>query len=196
MTLTYALLLAGLFALFFVLEFLLPSGGILGVLATVCLISSITLAFTHSTTTGLTFIVGGLALTPLLFGWMVRLWPKTFIGRRILNLAPAESGSQANPPISPQADSLVGRVGVAVTDMLPSGLIRIADRRYDAVSLGVAIDRGTAVEVCRVSGRIIQVRPTDQTPENSTDKSQDAETPTLETPVESLGIDDFSDPLG
>jgi membrane-bound serine protease (ClpP class) len=196
MTLTYALLLAGLFALFFVLEFMLPSGGVLGVLATICLVSAITLAFTHSSTAGFSFIVGGLAVTPLLFALMVRLWPKTFIGRRILNGAPVASTGGPNPLTAPQADSLVGRVGVAVTDMLPSGLIRIADRRYDAVSLGVAIDRGTAVEVCRVNGRIIQVRPTDRTPENSGEKNQDAKTPTLETPVESLGIEDFSDPLG
>lgn len=198
MPLAYAFILALLFLAFFALEFLLPSGGILGVIAAVCLFSAIAVAFTHSATAGFSFVLGSLVLTPLMFTIMIRLWPKTFFGRRILNdpSASRERDKTIDQESRTNEDSLIGRVGIAATDMLPSGLIKIENKRYDAVSTGVAIDRGAAVEVVRVMGRIIHVRPTEKKPVKGPEKKTESETPTLETPVESLGIDDMSDPLG
>lgn len=196
MSLSYAFILAFLYLVFLVLEFLLPSGGILGVCAAVCLISAIAIAFTHSTAAGVSLTLAGLAITPLMIAMLVRLWPRTFFGRRILNDPQVNRDREETLRASEAKErSLVGHVGVAATDMLPSGLIKIDGKRYDAVSTGVAIDRGTAVEVVQVMGRIIHVRPTGKTPEIPSEKNREPETPTLETPVESLGIDDMTDPL-
>lgn len=199
MTLLYALLLMLLFLVFFVAEFFLPSAGLLGVAAAVSIIAAVAVAFTHSATAGVVFLIAALLLVPAAFAAMVRIWPRTFIGRRILNLEPrSHRGDPAevrDEGPAGQLAALVGRVGVARTDLLPSGLIEVDGRRWDAVSTGVAIDRGEHVEVVHVHGGRIRVQPT-QRPLQTDAAAEQASTnqpPTLETPVESLGIDDSLD---
>jgi membrane-bound serine protease (ClpP class) len=55
-------------------------------------------------------------------------------------------------------DWLIGRTGVALTALRPSGTATIDDERVDVVSQGDFIDRGSAVRVVRVSGSRVEVR--------------------------------------
>lgn len=184
----YILLLLFLFLVFFTLEFFIPSGGVLGICAAAALIAAVVVAFLESTTLGFVVLVIGLLLVPLAFAVMLRVYPKTPMGRNILG-----------PPLVEEKRLLyqeyLHRVGVAKTDLLPAGRIEIDGRRLDAISTGVAIDKGSVVEVVSVDGNRIHVRPSDQ-PLPETAAKTDKSPPTLETPVESLGLDDLSDPLG
>ena len=51
-----------------------------------------------------------------------------------------------------QAAGLVGTAGVAATDLRPAGGADLAGERYDVVTQGEFIDRGTAVRVVEVEG--------------------------------------------
>lgn len=84
-------------------------------------------------------VVGGLAL--------LRFLPKGMFWNRMI-LSAATSGTSATTPVSASADStLIGRVGIAVTDLFPSGQIEIDDRRFEArVAVGM-IEAGQRVVV-------------------------------------------------
>lgn len=181
------ILLLLLFLFLFTLEFFIPSGGIIGIAAGAVLIAAIVVAFLHSFTLGMVTLLAGMVLVPLAFAIMVRVWPRTSIGKNIL-AAPVVAEKRAT-----HAEWL-NRVGVAKTNLLPSGLIEIDGKRLDAISTGVPIDQGTVIEVVSVHGNKIHVRPTDKALPSRQPAA--AEMPTLETPVESLGLDDLTEPLG
>ncbi len=57
------------------------------------------------------------------------------------------------------AVQLVGKQGRAVTPLRPAGVVEIDGKRYDVVSSGQFVPAGMAVEVVRVQGSRIEVRP-------------------------------------
>lgn len=55
-------------------------------------------------------------------------------------------------------NDLVGAIGIAVTDLRPSGKIEIEDERYEASSDGELIEKDTRIKVVRSRGNYLQVR--------------------------------------
>ena len=99
-------------------------------------------------------------LVLVLFG-MLRAWPHTPIGRRMLNRRPGQLASV--PPRRTTSrgtplDELIGHVGTAKTDLLPSGMVIIDGEKIDAVSIGMPIDAGTKVVVTSVEAGRVHVR--------------------------------------
>ena len=76
------LLLAGMLIL--VLEFFVPSSGVLGLLSTMCIIGGIVLGFMHSTTAGVCLLMIALVAVPSMILTAVQYWPHTPLGRRML----------------------------------------------------------------------------------------------------------------
>ncbi|MCL2677932.1 MAG: hypothetical protein FWE85_02640 [Clostridiales bacterium] len=54
--------------------------------------------------------------------------------------------------------SLIGRTGVSLTPLRPSGVAKIAERRTDVVTEGDFIDVGVAIEVIYVEGLRVVVK--------------------------------------
>lgn len=192
MTFLYlAVLLIGCY-FFLVAEFLLPSGGILGAFAFALLTAAIVIAFTHSIAVGITVTVIVLVTGPLLLMGLVRAWPHTPIGRRMLNRRPGETAqtiprrtTSRGTPI----DSLVGRIGIAKTNLLPSGLVVIDGEKVDAVSIGMPIDAGTEVIATHIElGRLHVREATDQDHPRS-EPPPPQSPPSLEGSLESLDIE-------
>jgi membrane-bound ClpP family serine protease len=88
------------------------------------------------------FAVGVVLLGTALYVEYVIL-PKTRFGRKFFLHAEVKGGSQ------PSADmpALVGREGVTITPLVPTGQIEIDGRRYEAQSLDGHVDRGQRVKV-------------------------------------------------
>ena len=59
---------------------------------------------------------------------------------------------------SPEKHELLGKRGVALTDLRPTGLARIGDQRLDVVSEGDYIEKGSCLEVIFVESMRIVVR--------------------------------------
>jgi hypothetical protein len=99
-------------------------------------------------------------VVPTAVGAAIRWWPDTPIGRMILIQRP-----QSPQEVLPQTeayvslDKLVGQRGLAKGTMLPSGLVVIDGKTYDAVSEGVAIEAGQPVVVVQISTQRLVVRP-------------------------------------
>ena len=184
------LLLAGI--LIVCIEIFVPSGGVLGVMAALCFLGGIVVAFMQSMQTGLIMLTVTSAVVPLVIAAGVHLWPNTPIGRRILGKLPEHPDevlpdSQAYRGLK----ELIGRRGLANCKMLPGGSVLIDRRSYEAVSVGMAIDENSPVEVVDVRiGRLV-VRPCESLGEELSASSSDAKgDDLLSRPIDSLGIDD------
>lgn len=66
-------------------------------------------------------------------------------------------------------DELVGRTGLALTTLRPSGMAEIGGERVDVVSQGMFIPAGETIEVVRVRGARVEVRPVRAPSEASAD---------------------------
>jgi membrane-bound serine protease (ClpP class) len=187
----WAMLLLVIGCALVVLEVFVPSGGVIGILSAVAFIGSIVIAFQPSATTGPTvgfvFTAVTVFAVPTLVALAFKIWPKTRIGKAFLGELPSEAD------VLPEDTrrSLIGRVGVTRTKMLPSGAVEVDGQIIDAVTQGQAIEPGTYVVVSEVRANRVVVRPAgkDQRPthENPSD--------VLSRPIEELGIESLDDPL-
>lgn len=200
MTLLHAVGLLFLALLLIVLELFIPSGGILGLGAAAALIAAIIIAFLHSFGAGSTMLVSVAFLVPIIISIGLRIWPRTPMGRRMLNVDPDEEQRRRAEQEALRRQWL-GRIGTAKMDLLPNGVIDVAGTRLDVVSVGGAIERGAFVEIVNVVAGKVHVRRTERAPDAAppADEAPDSTaTPTdqvLETPIESLGIEDFEEPF-
>jgi membrane-bound ClpP family serine protease len=171
-----------------VLEIFVPSGGVIGFLSITSVLAAIGLAFYRGPWYGLSFLGMAVLALPAVLVAALHYWPETPMGRRIM------LGAPKSEEVLPENDdrrllkALVGRVGQAKSLMLPSGLVLIDGRHIDALSEGMAIEKGQWVQVVEVRGTRVVVRPTDKPPEPAADDP-------LSRPIESLGLDSFEEPL-
>jgi membrane-bound serine protease (ClpP class) len=106
----------------------------------------------------------GGALIASIFGILIlaRILPKTGAGRRII-LAPegppGSRGLTGSGVLSAEVRAaLVGKTGVALTDLRPSGRIEVGGEPYDALTEGEFVDKDAEVAVLEVRGNRIVVR--------------------------------------
>lgn len=193
MSLLYAILLLVAFYLLLTAEFFLPTGGFLGVAAFAALIASVVIGFGHGTSTGATILGVAITTTPLMVLGLLKVWPHTPLGRRMLNRRPGETAAQ--PPVRTTAsgiplDQLVGRIGTAKTNLLPSGMIIVDTDKVDAVSIGMPIDQGQQIVITSVEAGKVHVRPaTDEDIDPTRTTSQPQSPPSLENNLESFDFE-------
>ena len=187
------LLAIGLFVV--ALEMFLPSAGVLGIVATVLIVTSIVLGFMAGSQSGALMLLLTVIALPVIFQAMIKLWPHTPLGRRILLKDLKPEDVLPNSSHYKKNATLVGELGVAKTKMLPSGMVLINGEKYDAVSDGFAIEAGDPVKVVAVRQNRIHVQPYDGNVDNREDLPA-RERDILSQPIEELGIDPIDDPLG
>lgn len=147
--------LAGILVL--VAEVLLPSGGILSIIAAGLFGYSIYLAFaTISFDAGMTLILADIIILPI-----VALAGLRLLGRSPLALKASLGKSEGVVSYDEKLGDLFGKEGVALTNLRPSGTVRIDNRRIDVVTRGDYIEKGEAVVVVRVEGSRVIVRKKD-----------------------------------
>lgn len=193
MTLLYAILLLVAFYLLLTAEFFLPTGGFLGVAAMAALIAAVVVGFGYSTTAGFTILGIALITTPLMILGLLQLWPHTPIGRRMLNRRPGETAERAPRKTTSGGvplDQLIGKLGIAKTDLLPSGMIVVNGDRMDAVSIGMPIDAGSKIVVTRIEAGKVQVRPaTDDEADQENSDTKPQSPPSLEKSLDSFDFE-------
>jgi membrane-bound serine protease (ClpP class) len=161
------LLLGGGLALLAVEVFVLPGFGIAGIAGLAAVGSSIFLSLVprmaapadYGTAAAVLSMVG---IVVILIGWaLLRHLPRSGRFARsglLLGESTSREGGYSSATVRPE---LVGASGVAVTDLRPSGTVRIGDERLDVVAESDFIQAGTPVRVVRAEGYRHVVRPTD-----------------------------------
>jgi len=137
-------------------EVFLP-GLIVGTIGLLCLIGSVVLVFVqYGPAAGAlaAFVVGGLTIAGFVL-WLF-LFPRTFIGRRIM-LHTSQPATHA----AEEHRSLVGETGEAITPLRPSGTARIGGKRVDVTAVGEFLEQGETVVVVAADGMRVAVRRKD-----------------------------------
>ncbi|MEW6426666.1 MAG: NfeD family protein [Thermodesulfobacteriota bacterium] len=135
-------------------EIVLPSGGLLSLLAAGVFGYSLFLVFTElSATAGIVFVLVDIVTLPLLI----------VVGLKLLARSPAtlstELSSRSGVTSQPAELSLyLGREGRAITALRPAGSALIDGKRLDVVSRGEYIEKDAGLLVVDVSGNRIVVR--------------------------------------
>jgi membrane-bound ClpP family serine protease len=175
-----------------VLELFVPSGGLLSVMAVVAVVASIVVAFADSLVTGTLTLLFATVVVPVVVAGAIKWWPHTPIGKLVLIKRPT-SEDEVLPDTEPYQvrERMVGKFGVAKSELLLSGDVLIEGRVYDAVSNGMPISAGQPVKVVDMNMRRIVVRPMTEAEITAQREQSDV----LATPLDHLGIEPFDDPL-
>lgn len=164
MMLIWGIVLVALGIAMFMVEILLPSGGVIGLAATAAVIVGVVFLFRVDTTFGLIGAIVALAALPFLIGAAIKLWPNTLIGRMLTLKTPSRVGkteeeqahgaTTAEPPVAVK----VGDTGKALTRLRPVGTVLFSGRREECLAVGGVIDQGATVRVVNIDGRQIKVK--------------------------------------
>jgi membrane-bound serine protease (ClpP class) len=176
------------------LEVFVPTAGVLGFLSVAAILSGIGLAFYNGgLTVGFGFLFGTAVVLPIVLALAFRWFPETPIGRRLLPNLPTSDEVLPDNEERRVLRGLLGKVGQAKSQMLPSGSVVVEGRTIDAVSEGLPIDAGQNVRVIEVRGSRVVVRPLEEG-EAATPARPETDD-LLSRPIDSLGIEYPDDPL-
>jgi membrane-bound serine protease (ClpP class) len=135
-------------------EFILPSFGILTITSLAIFGYSLYIVFTDvSVTAGYIFVLFDLLLIPVLVVVEIKLL--AFLPVTLRKTLSSKDGASAQ---SQELTSLIGTTGSAITDLRPSGTASLDGHRYDVVSTGEYIEKGSAIVVTIVDGNRIVVK--------------------------------------
>lgn len=172
-------------------ELFIPSGGLIGFLSFCALLGAVILAFVEDPVIGLLVLAVSIIGLPTILVLGLRWWPHTPVGKKALLSVPDRDEVLPDDPKRRNLKNLVGRVGRAKSKMLLSGAVVIDGRTIDAVSDGLPIEPGQAVQVVAVHGVEVIVRPVDEpTAHQKTQPSDDL----LARPIDSVIPDAFGEP--
>ena len=184
----WAILLLFLGCALIVLEVFLPSWGVLSVLAASCIFASLYVAFSQrGVTAGVSLLVVTVVFIPMAVGLAFKYLPYTPIGKILVGELPTEEEVRPEDP----RRELIARVGVAQSKMLPSGAVLIDGQLVDAVSQGIAIEKGQNVVVTEVRGNRVVVRPASDNEANRSAHPDDA----MSQSLDSLGLESLDEPF-
>lgn len=137
-----------------VTEILLPSGGVLTIIAVGLLGYSLYQVFAAiSVAAGMTFLAVDIVILPIVGIVGVKL-----LARSPMALRSSLSKTDGVASYDEKLADYLGKQGVALTDMRPAGTAKIEGERVDVVTRGDYIEKGDVVEVSRVEGGRVVVR--------------------------------------
>ena len=138
-------------------EIILPSGGLLSVIAIGVLGYSLYMVFHDiSTSAGIAFVIADIFIIPVIL----------IIGLKVLAKSPVTlstelSSDEGVTSQAPELEEYLGKKGTALTDLHPAGTAVIDGKRVDVVSRGEYIEKDADLEVIAVKGNQVVVRTID-----------------------------------
>lgn len=163
--LVWGLALFGIAGLLFVLEILIPSGGIIGLVAIAIALAGVVAFFFENVYLGGASLAGLILLIPLLINFALKIIPNTPLGRRlILGEDEEEEVAEARREEARRTEeqrkrALIGAEGVTMTAMRPIGQVKIDGVVIEASCETGMIEAGVKVRVTRLDGFVVKVRP-------------------------------------
>ena len=151
------LFVIGFIALF--LELFIPAVGIIGAVGIICMIIGTVLAYNHlGRIIGSIFLTGTLIGTPAMVVIGLKVFPKTFVGKRLILGDSQERATGFTSYSGEKYEGLTDKEGIALTTLRPSGMVRIDNKKFSVVTGGEMISKDEKVRVIKVEGSRIIVR--------------------------------------
>lgn len=154
----WSLIAIALGIVFFVIEVFVPTGGVAGGLAALSAIVGVVLMFFYDSTYGLVAAVFVIVLTPFAVGLAMYVLPDTPIAKMLTLKDGISRSEQAEAKEREEHQSMIGKQGLAATDLRPVGVCVIDGKRLDCVAGAGMIEKGEKVEVTLADGMQIKVR--------------------------------------
>ena len=148
---TWMVVLLAAAGIFYLLEILTPSFGILLTFGLLSFVGAVICAYQIEANVGTIVLVAGAIGTPAYLYFVTRWLPNSPIGW-VVFLKKAPRATSEATPMAHELEQLVGQAGVAVTTLRPSGVVTIDGHRYDAVAEMGLIEKDTPVTVLRAGG--------------------------------------------
>ncbi len=162
---TLAVLLLAVAVGLFASEIFIPSGGLIGAAAVLCLAGAVWCAWdawwVESRSTFWTFIASIVVLIPSGMGLAVYVIPRTKWGRSVLLSAPSAESVRPFVAEEEHLNALVGQQGRTITPLNPGGLVLIEGERMHAESEGMMLEADQVVDVIEVRSNRLLVRQAD-----------------------------------
>jgi len=151
------LFVVGFVALF--IELFVPAAGMIGAAGIICMIIGTVLGYrSFGSTVGTLFLTGTLIGVPAMIVIGLKLFPKTFVGKRLILSFSQQQEEGFTSYTSERYDDLLGKEGEALTMLRPSGMVLIDGRKQSVVTSGELVERGERVRVIKVEGSRVVVR--------------------------------------
>ena len=151
MAIIIALALMGIILIF--VEVFMP-GGVLGGLGVVCLVASMAISFVKYEAAGLA-ISAVVVVSCSVASYIValKILPRTSLGRGLF-LKETQEGFDTHKD---ELDALVGKRGVTLSMLRPTGKVEIDGDRYDALTTGEFTDPGVTIVVAGIESNQLVV---------------------------------------
>ncbi len=167
--LMWGFILAALALGLLLIELLIPSGGLLGLLCGVAAIASIVAFFKYTTMFGVAALLAYIVLTPILLVFVFKIWIQSPLARRMVlggdvvgqadgELDTLKTSEQTRLKRLEELRQLIGVEGLTVTDLRPVGFVKIDGQRLDAMAESGVVEANTPVVVTDVYDNQIKVR--------------------------------------
>ena len=139
-------------------EMFTPGIGAAGVSGVIALIAVAVMQFGWGNARVASYIVA-ITLLVIILGivWIIRSLQRGKLSKSFLVLN-AQSDGESVPEIKNAKQELIGKSGVTVTPLRPSGIAEFDGKRVDVMTAGAFIERGKAVVVVKAEGMHILVR--------------------------------------
>lgn len=150
MLIVLTLIIGGMILLFFEIA-IIPGFGITGITGILLLASGVFIGFWKlDLMTAIIINAVSFFLLLLLLWWAFYIFPKTKMGKEfsLETKLSVEDGYTAIRDLS----NLLGKEGVTLTDLRPSGFAKIEEERIDVISDGEFIQKGAKVKVIKIKG--------------------------------------------
>jgi membrane-bound ClpP family serine protease len=155
--LTLIILLFACGALVLVAELFIPSHGVLTVLGVGLLIAGIVQTFhLFGERAGSLATMACLVGLPLFALASVKIWPKTWVGRRVAPRNPIVTQRDTSVPVE-ELSRYIGQSGRSITQLRPVGFCEFQGRRVPCIAEFGLIESGVFVEGVRLSGANLAV---------------------------------------
>lgn len=142
-------------------ELFIPSHGVLGVLGAGLLVAGVVQTYRFAgERAGTVAGLACLAALPAFAAAAVKIWPRTWIGRRIVPPNPVATTRDTSVPVD-ELSRYIGKTGKATSPLRPVGVCEFDGRRVSCIAEFGMLDAGASVEGTRViSGQLaVQERP-------------------------------------
>jgi membrane-bound serine protease (ClpP class) len=141
-----------------VAELFIPSHGLLTIVGLGFVVAGIVMTFrSYGETAGTVAIIAALIALPTFGLAAIRIWPKTWIGRKIAPPNPTFSVADTSVPAA-DLSRYIGRAGRTVSPLRPVGVCEFDGRRISCIAEYGILDAGVAVEGLRITGSDLVVR--------------------------------------
>jgi len=151
------LFIIGIIAIF--IEFFVPALGIIGLVGIGSIIASTVMAFRRcGSPYGYIFLVLSLVGVPGVILIGLKSFPRTFFGKKLILWTSQKPEEGYVSSDTYRITSLVGKEGIVVAKLRPSGIVEIEGKRVSVVTEGEMVERGKRVKVLKVEGNRVVVR--------------------------------------